>query len=580
MLSRVLSEMMTAGENLPDAAMADLKQRSPAELSGTDFPEDISAVSLAIQRHDTPVRIATFLLYSAGVFLIILVIWAACTVVPEVAVAPGQVIPKGNVKLAQPVADGVVEKIFVKEGEHVEVGTKLVLLDRIPYREEVENAQHDLTIAQSTLLQHEKVKSALDAIIRNPAELPVVEADLNNVSQIVTDVYKSRSNWLEAARDASVSKTPIDTGALKMGTIAASSDMSMLAERLRNVLMEKEAEAQALERRKEEFKEKKKALTIETDSLKRQMVSMKEQKQRYEAILEQTKIQAQAMKEALDAGGVSLQQYLETMKNVETQELSLLNHENELSKTDHNLAVAKAAELEFDSKQRADLKQVEGNIKKLAREASELTMQARDRSRNMSLTEHAYFSAIEKAKAKQAQEADEVLNQKARIEQIRAKLQTAQDKFERAEICSPIEGVVTSIKLRGKGEVVSQKEPLMTIVPLHSDLVIEAQLPNKDIGFVKAGQDVKLKLASFPFQDYGILQGKLIEVEAFPRDVEKLGGYYRIIVEPERTYVMVHGKKIPFATGMSVSAEVITRRRSILSIILEPIKNIKETRWN
>lgn len=560
--------------------MADIKQRSPSDLAGSDLPEDLSAASLSIQRHDTPVRLATVMLYACGVFLLILLIWAAVTVVPEVAVAPGQVIPKGNVKLIQPIADGVVEQIFVKEGDLVEAGTKLVLLDRIPYREEVDNAQNDLTIAESKLIEHQKVKKALDAIIRNPAELPLVEADDNNVSQLVTEVYKSRANWLEAERDARVSKTPIDTGALKMGTISMSSDMSMLAERLRNVLLEKEAEAQALERRVEEFKEKKKSLTIETDSLKRQMNSLKEQKQRYEAILEQTKIQAQAMKEALDAGGVSLQQYLEIMKNVETQELALLNHENEISKTDHRLAVARAAELEFESKRRADLKQVESNIKKLAREASELTMQARERSRNMSLTEHAYFSALEKAKAMQAQQSDEILRQRARIEQSKSKLQAAQDKFERAELCSPIEGTVTSIKLRGKGDVVSHKDTLMTIVPTKSDLVVEAQLPNKDIGFVKPGQDVKLKLASFPFQDYGIFQGKLLEVESFPREVEKLGGYYRIIVRPDKTYVLVHGKKIPFATGMSVTAEVITRRRTILNIILEPIKNLKETRWN
>ncbi len=560
--------------------MADIKQRSPSDLAGSELPDDLAAVSMSIQRHDTPIRLATVLLYACGVFLLILFIWSAVTIVPEVAVAPGQVIPKGNVKLVQPMADGVVEKIFVKEGEHVQPGTKLVLLDRIPIREEVDTAQHDLTIAESKLVEHRKVKKALDAIIRNPAELPLVEADVNNVSQIVTDVYKSRSNWLEAERDASISKAPIDTGALKMGTIASSSDMSMLAERLRNVLLEKESETQSLERRKEEFKEKKKSLTIETESLKRQMVSLVDQKKRYEAILEQTKIQAQAMKEALDAGGVSLQQYLEVMKNVETQELALLNHENEISKTDHKLAVAKTAELEFDSKRRADLKQIEGNIKKLAREASELTMQARDRSRNMSLTEHAYFSSLEKAKAMQAQQTDEIVNQQARIEQTKSRLQAAQDKFDRAEICSPIEGTVTSIKLRGKGEVVSQKESLMTIVPTKTELVIEAQLPNKDIGFVKPGQEVKLKLASFPFQDYGIFHGTLLEVESFPRDVEKLGGYYRIIVEPSKTYVMVHGKQIPFATGMAVTAEVITRKRSILSIILEPIKNLKETRWN
>lgn len=566
--------------------MADLKQRSPAELANAEMPQDLSAASHLIQRHDTPIRLATALLYAAGIFLIILIIWAALTRVPQIAVAPGQIIPKGNVKLIQPIGDGVVEQIYVKEGDHVDAGQKLVLLDRIPYAEEVDKARQDLQIARSELSEHQKVQGALSAIVKDPSTLPDVAVDINNVSQIITDVYKSRATWLEAEKDVSTARDARDAsdgraaGKSDDQLMPSSSDMSMLAERLRNVILEKEAASRTLARRKEEFAAKKKALSIESASLSKQLASLKQQKQNHATILNDSKMQAQAYKEALDAGGASMQQYLEQMKTVETQELALMSHENEIAKIDHQLAVARSAELEFESKSRADVSQLEAELQKLSGQASELTMQARERRRNMSLTEHTYFSALEKAKAMLSQEADEIEHQQARIEQITSQLKAAQDKYDRAEICAPIAGTVTAIKLRGKGEVVSQKELLMTVVPATSELVVEAQLPNKDIGFVKPGQDVKLKLASFPFQDYGILKGTLIEVESVPREMDKLGGYYRVIVEPERTYMMVHGKRIPFSAGMSVSAEIITRYRTILSIVLEPLKNFQETRWN
>ena len=574
--------------------MADIQQRSPADfLKEDNFSSQTAIANHMIDRHDTPMKLATTLLYAVGITVIIILIWSAVTNVPEVSVAPGQVVPRGHVKLIEPSSDGIVEKILVVEGQHVKAGDKLVLLDRVPYIAAVDKYAKELEIAQSQLREHQRAKEALQQILNDPNRMPDIQVEVANVSQIVSDLYKNHSTWIDAQKDTfgkigntvGTERNPNwnsqGTGAASgRGGSAGQSEMSLINSRLMNAGAEKDAARQTLERRKKEFLERKNALAIETNSVQRQLQLAKEKRPKLELILSQTQLQASEMKTALEAGGLSRLQYLDALKSVEQAEMALVDHDNEVNKLTHSLASAKSAQLEFDSKSNADIAQLESNVSRAASGLSDVALQQRARHRNMSEAESAYLSSLAKARAALSQENDEETNQQGRIRQDEAELKSAQNALDRAEITTPIEGTVTAIKLRGKGQVVSAKEVMMSVLPLVNDLVVEAQLPNKDRGFVKAGQLVKLKFASFPFQDFGVLHGKVIEVENFPRDISKLGGYYRVLVEPDQQGMFVHGKEIPFAPGMTVSAEIITRYRSVLNIIMEPLKKITDARWN
>lgn len=571
--------------------MADLQQRSPADfLKDDNFAAQSAIANHMIDRHDTPIKLAAALLYAVGIAVIVILIWSAVTVVPEVSVAPGQVVPRAHVKLIEPSSDGIVDKILVTEGQHVKAGDKLVLLDRVPYIAAVDKSKKELEIARSHLKEHELAIEALQQITSNPGHMPDIPVDIANVSQVISDLYKNHSAWLEAQKDT-FGKSGEQSGVANQGTVlapnrpgrtasAGQSEMSLINTRLANAGAEKDAARMTLEKRKKEFLERKNALAIEASSIQGQLRSSKEKRRNLELILGQTKTQATEMKTALEAGGLSRLQYLDALKSVEQAEMALVDHDNEVEKLEHSLETAKSAQIEFEAKSRADLAQLESGVSRASSELSDVALQQRVRHRNMSEAESIYLSSLAKAKALLSQEGDEKANQEAKIRQAEAELTSAQNSLERAEICSPIEGTVTAIKLRGKGQVVSQKEVMMSVLPAVNDLVVEAQLPNKDRGFVRAGQKVKLKFASFPFQDFGVLHGDVIEVENFPRDITKLGGYYRVLITPDRQSMMVHGKEIPFASGMTVTAEIITRYRSVLNIIMEPLKKITDARWN
>jgi hemolysin D len=139
------------------------------------------------------------------------------------------------------------------------------------------------------------------------------------------------------------------------------------------------------------------------------------------------------------------------------------------------------------------------------------------------------------------------------------------------QLRSPVDGIVQQLVVHTVGGVVQPAEPLMVIVPSGSEVAVEAQILNKDIGFVREGQPVRVKLEAFPFTDYGLIEGV---VETISRDAipdEKIGLVYATRIRLERNYIEIGGRRQPIGPGMAVQAEVKTGERRIIQYLLSPI---------
>lgn len=147
----------------------------------------------------------------------------------------------------------------------------------------------------------------------------------------------------------------------------------------------------------------------------------------------------------------------------------------------------------------------------------------------------------------------------------------AKKRYELEKLCSPVSGTVHGLTSYTVGGVVTPAQPIVTIVPEGTPLVIEAMALNKDIGFLKANQEAEIKLDTFPFQKYGTIKGKLISISPDAFEDEKMGPVYKIKVEMERLYIAVDGRKVPVSPGMAVSVEVKTNKRRIMEFFLSPI---------
>lgn len=139
------------------------------------------------------------------------------------------------------------------------------------------------------------------------------------------------------------------------------------------------------------------------------------------------------------------------------------------------------------------------------------------------------------------------------------------------QIRSPVDGVVQQLAVNTVGGVVEPAQPLMVIVPSASEVAVEAQILNKDIGFIREGQEVRVKLEAYPFTDYGLIEG---EVESISRDAiqdEKLGLIYATRIRLGRRTIRVGGRDEPIGPGLAVQAEIKTGERRIIQYLLSPI---------
>ena len=120
------------------------------------------------------------------------------------------------------------------------------------------------------------------------------------------------------------------------------------------------------------------------------------------------------------------------------------------------------------------------------------------------------------------------------------------------------------------GGVVTPADPVMVIVPEDSTLEIEAMVLNKDVGFVAEGQEVEIKVESFPFTKYGLLTGQVADLSADAVQDEAQGLVYPARIQLAEAQILVGERWVPITPGMSVTAEVKTGQRRLIEYFISP----------
>jgi hemolysin D len=169
----------------------------------------------------------------------------------------------------------------------------------------------------------------------------------------------------------------------------------------------------------------------------------------------------------------------------------------------------------------------------------------------------------------------ELTQLKAKIAETQTLLSSAKAKLKDRFLTAPADGVVLSLNVTKPGEVVQPGQTVAEIAPKDAPLVLKASLPNREAGFVKTGMDVKVKFDAYPYQDYGIVQGKVTSISPDAKPDEKLGAVYRVEVSLERDSLKGAGKTA-FKAGQTATADIVIRRRRIADVLLAPIKQLQK----
>ncbi|MGE5517259.1 MAG: HlyD family type I secretion periplasmic adaptor subunit [Bacteroidota bacterium] len=171
----------------------------------------------------------------------------------------------------------------------------------------------------------------------------------------------------------------------------------------------------------------------------------------------------------------------------------------------------------------------------------------------------------------------------AKLAEAKTKAATSEQELAKAterqrvqNLKAPVDGIVQQIDIHTIGGVVTPAQKLMVVVPKNAVMEVEAKLPNKDIGFVEAGQEAEVKVDSFPFTRYGTLAAKveLVSLDAVKDEESQTKDYYfpiRVSV-PDPTIRLENGKRVPLSPGMTVMVEVKTGTRKPIEYVLAPLK--------
>ncbi|RLV58330.1 HlyD family type I secretion periplasmic adaptor subunit [Parashewanella curva] len=146
----------------------------------------------------------------------------------------------------------------------------------------------------------------------------------------------------------------------------------------------------------------------------------------------------------------------------------------------------------------------------------------------------------------------------------------AKEREQNRYLTSPVNGTVQQLQVHTIGGVVQPAQALMVIVPEGAKLEAEAMVLNKDIGFIHQGQTVELKIDSFPYTRYGLIEGTVRSITTDAVNDEKQGPVYPMRVTLKQKKILVDDKWVPLQPGMTLSAEVKTGKRRLLEFFLAP----------
>ena len=391
--------------------------------------------------------------------------WASFSKLDEVAVAPGEVIPLGNTKVIQHLEGGIIQDLFIKEG--------------------------DVVRADQTLLQ----------------------LDLGSGGANIQELQARQDSELLTRARLEAEATGTETPQFPQEVVARAPEQA-------------NAQLQAFNARKRQLSA---GLAILEELVKQRKLEVQELEARLRAVrnnLELTRERFKISEDLLKSGLTSRVDHLQLGAEVE-------NLQGEQQTIQASIPRARAAVSEAEQR-------VQEDEVRFRREAQ-----------------------------------DELNKTEQAISRIHELLKRAEEQGVRAEIKSPIDGIIINLAFTAVGNVVKPGEPIMEIVPTGENMVIECRLRPTDRGYVAEGQRAQVKISTYDFASYGGLDGEVILVAADTSVDENGMPYFRVVVQPEKTYLGETRGVLPIMPGMEATVDIHTGQKTVMDYLIKPVLKLK-----
>lgn len=450
--------------------------------------------------------------------------WAYYAKIEQVVPATGQLKPEGTVKEVQAPISGVVKSVYVKDGQEVKKGDLLLTFESVA------------TLAELNSLN--KIRAAL--------------INENNIYRRLM----SASNGITSELNFLSSNLPAEAAFLLKSRASLVADNDLLRSQLRNSTPGISGgidEQQRLIAARKELESRSNAAQLEVEKIRKQLSQTKVKlKDTQNGLAIQQQI-LDKVKTLAEEGGISQLQYLNQQQQVQTlrAEIEQLREEEK--------------RLEFD----------------IQRGQEEVT-------NTVAVTDKNVLDQIADNKKRIAEIDSQfmriVLENDQRLADVNSRISQTQLNVKYQELRAPVSGIVFDLQAKNPGFVANPTEKLLQIVP-NDKYVAEVFITNKDIGFVREGMKVDVRVDSFPFSEFGDIKGKVINIGSDALPPDQTYQYYRFParVSLDSQTINSQGRNIPLQSGMSITANIKVREeRSVMSLFTEmftkQVESLKEVR--
>lgn len=449
-------------------------------------------------------------------FFLVFGTWAWFGTINEIGYARGELIHQGNVHKMQSLASGKIAHLAVKEGDTIKAGQVLAELDTQQAETEIDRLQEQITAYEVQIVQ---TQSLIDQQRTESRTLAAIsQADLQAHNVVIAQAEKNATT------------------------------IGSLIDSLHKDIAESETRRQHL--------------TV-PDEITPELLDQ------LQAEIEANQTRVNRLKPLVERGAISQDFIFQAERDLRNSQNTLLrtqsSNQDERTIASERLFAAEQSQRDLQSR----LTESQGQLEQAQAEKERLLAQFDQKKAEGERNQLEIQDQIQKLEV-------ELTQIQARLAETRNLLAIAQTQLEDRFLYAPVDGVILSSSIDHSGEVIQAGQTLAEVAPSSAQLVLSAKLPNQDAGFVELGMPVQVKFDAYPYQEYGLISGKVTSISPDTKPDQQLGEIYKVEITLERNYVTEDQEKIYFKPGQTASAEIIIRRRRIIDIMLDPIRQLKE----
>ncbi|WP_199246144.1 HlyD family efflux transporter periplasmic adaptor subunit [[Phormidium] sp. ETS-05] len=503
-------------------------------------------------------------------FCAVFLTWAWFGQINEVGHAQGELVPQGKAIKVHPVEMGKVAKIAVQEGDTVSKGQVLIELETDISAAEVERLQQQLAGYEMEIVQ---TKGLLDRLrLEAETRLVIADADIRahqaSIEQVRQNIATTKDMLLQQETD---------TAALEL----RQQKLQPLLAKTQALLKQQQADVEASLVRRRGLAPLQENTQQLLQQLQTDLAAKQERVERLKPLVEQGAISQDYLFQAEQAVRESENAIIRTKLADETQtgerlfeaEQTWRDRQSAIIRTqlsEETMAKERLFEVEQALRDRQErITETRGRLEQAAGELQRLQAQL---AQKQAEAESSQIEAQQRIEQMQL-ELTRLQTQKAQTQtQITSAIAQLKQRF----LYAAVDGVVLSLDVTHSGEVVQPGKTVAEIAPAGAPLVLAATISNREAGLLKTGSKVQLKFDAYPYQEYGIVTGRVTLISADAKVDDRLGSVYNVEITLDRDYVTDKGETIHLKAGQTASADIIIRQRRIVDLMLDPIRQLRD----